>query len=91
VARIKQKRIQQKQQRQTSTKERNYHMNKPLGIALLALGIVLIIFGMNAADSVGSDFSRFFAGTPTNKSMWLLSGGVASLIVGGVMSMRPAR
>ena len=91
VARVKQKMIRQKQQRQTLTKERNYYMNKPLGIALLVLGIVLIIFGMNASNSVGSDFSRFFTGTPTNKSIWLLLGGVASLIVGGVMSLRPAR
>lgn len=66
-------------------------MNKPLGIALLAIGIVLIIFGVNASNSVGSDFSRFFSGTPTNESMWLLGGGVASLIVGGMISLRPVR
>lgn len=66
-------------------------MNKALGIALLALGIILIIFGINASNSVGSDFSRFFTGSPTNKSIWLLLGGVASLIVGGAMSLRPAR
>ncbi len=66
-------------------------MNKPLGIALLVAGIALIIFGINASDSVGSDFSRFFTGTPTNKSMWLLLGGIASVVVGGVMTLRPAR
>jgi hypothetical protein len=66
-------------------------MNKPLGIALLVAGIALIIFGINASDSIGSDFSRFFTGTPTNKSMWLLLGGIASVVVGGVMSLRPAR
>ncbi len=66
-------------------------MNKALGIALLALGIILIIFGINASNSIGSDFSRFFTGSPTDKSIWLLLGGVASLIVGGAMSLRPAR
>jgi hypothetical protein len=66
-------------------------MNKPLGIALLVAGIALIIFGINASDSIGSDFSRFFTGTPTNKSIWLLLGGIASLVVGGVMTLRPAR
>jgi len=42
-------------------------MNKPLGIALLAVGIMLIIFGLNASDSFGSDVSRFFTGKPTDK------------------------
>jgi len=66
-------------------------MNKSIGIALLVLGIVLIIFGINASNSIGSDFSRFFTGSPTNKSIWLLLGGIGSLIVGGAMSLRPAR
>lgn len=57
-------------------------MNKRLGIVLLVVGIILIIFGLNASGSFGSDVSRFFSGTPTNKSMWLLIGGVASVVVG---------
>ncbi len=66
-------------------------MNKPIGIALLAIGIVLIIFGINSSNSVGSDFSRFFTGSPTNKSIWMLIGGIASVIIGGIMTLRPAR
>jgi hypothetical protein len=66
-------------------------MNKPLGIALLAIGIVLMVFGISASDSFGSDVSRFFTGNPTDKSMWLLLAGVASLVVGGVMTFRTAR
>ncbi len=66
-------------------------MNKALGIALLALGIALIVFGINASNSLGSDFSRFFSGNPTNQSMWLLIGGIASLVFGGVLTLRPAR
>jgi hypothetical protein len=66
-------------------------MNKPIGIALLVVGIALIVYGVNASNSVGSDFSRFFTGAPTNKSMWLLLGGIASSIVGAVMTLRPAR
>jgi hypothetical protein len=66
-------------------------MNKAIGIALLAVGIILIVFGINSSNSVASDFSRFFTGAETNKTIWLLVGGVASTIVGGVMSLRPAR
>ena len=57
-------------------------MNKPLGIALLGVGIMLIIFGLNASESFGSDVSRFFTGKPTDKSIWLLVGGIVSAGVG---------
>ena len=62
-------------------------MNKGIAIALLVGGIVLAIFGISAADSFSSDFSRFFTGHPTDKAMWLLIGGVAAVAVGlfGVM------
>lgn len=63
-------------------------MSRPLGIALLVVGIILIVMGLQASNSIGSDFSRFFTGAPTNKSVWLTLGGVASLIVGGLMSLR---
>ncbi len=63
-------------------------MNKPLGIALVVVGIVLVIFGINASESVGSDVSRFFTGTPTDKSMWMLIGGIAAAIVGLVLTGR---
>jgi len=66
-------------------------MTKALGIALLAVGIILIIFVLQASDSVSSSFSRFFTGNPTDKTMWLLIGGVASAVMGGVLSLRPAR
>jgi len=66
-------------------------MNKLIGIALLAVGIALIIFGINASNSIGSDFTRFFTGNPTNKAIWMLLGGIASVIVGGALSLRPVR
>lgn len=57
-------------------------MNRPLGIALLVVGVILTIFGINASDSFSSDLSRFFTGTPTDRSVWLLIAGVAAAIVG---------
>jgi hypothetical protein len=57
-------------------------------MALLAVGIVLTIFGVNAVDSFSSDVSRFFTGNPTDKSMWLLMGGVAAMVLGSIMSFR---
>jgi hypothetical protein len=57
-------------------------MNKLLSLIFLVGGIVLIVYGVNAADSLSSDFSRFFTGSATNKSIWLLIGGVVAAAVG---------
>jgi Protein of unknown function (DUF3185) len=61
-------------------------MNKAIGLALLVVGVALIIYGINASNSAGSDLSRTFTGTPTNKTLWLLLGGVASAIVGAMLT-----
>jgi uncharacterized protein DUF3185 len=66
-------------------------MNKAVGIALLAVGIALIVFGINSSDSVSSDVSRFFTGHPTDKSMWLLLGGIAATIIGALTTFRKAK
>jgi drug/metabolite transporter (DMT)-like permease len=63
-------------------------MNRPLGIVLLVAGVLLLVFGINSSNSIGSDFSRFFSGTPTDKTVWLLLGGVVSIVAGSVMSLR---
>jgi uncharacterized membrane protein len=66
-------------------------MNKGIGIALLVVGIVLVIYGFNASNSVSSSVSQAVTGSPTNKTMWLLLGGTAAVIVGGVMSLGRSR
>lgn len=62
-------------------------MKKLISLALLVCGLVLIIYGVNASESVGSAFSRLFTGSPTDKTIWLLVGGVllAALGAGGLM------
>jgi len=57
-------------------------MNRFLSLAVLIVGIALLIAGFNASDSIGSDFSRFFTGSPTEKSIWLLLGGAACCALG---------
>jgi hypothetical protein len=65
-------------------------MNKGIGIALIVVGVVLVIYGINASDSASSGISRIFTGAPTNKTLWLLLGGCASTIVGAMMTFRPS-
>jgi hypothetical protein len=57
-------------------------MNKAISLAVLAGGILLLIFGINANDSSSSDISRFFTGSATDKSIWLLLGGVVVTVLG---------
>ncbi|HZN59905.1 MAG TPA: DUF3185 family protein [Planctomycetota bacterium] len=64
---------------------------KAIGLALLAVGVVLLIFGLSASDSLGSSFSRFFTGDPTDKAIWLLLGATAALVLGGFLLIAPAR
>ena len=66
-------------------------MNKIISLVLLAGGIVLIIYGINASDSISSSFSRFFTGNPTDKTMWLLIGGTIASVIGLVGILRGSK
>jgi uncharacterized membrane protein YidH (DUF202 family) len=57
-------------------------MNKGISVALLVVGVILLVFGINAYHSASSDVSRFFTGAPTDKALWLLISGVIVGIVG---------
>jgi hypothetical protein len=63
-------------------------MNKAVSLVLLIGGIVLIVYGISASNSVGSSFSRMFTGSPTDKTIWLLIGGAVAAVIGlvGVLS-----
>lgn len=66
-------------------------MNKLLSIVLLVGGVVLIISGLNASNSVGSGFSRLFTGSPTDKTIWLLIGGIIAALLGANGLFRGSR
>jgi len=57
-------------------------MNKPVSLALLVVGAILLFYGIKADDSVGSDVSRAVSGAPTDKTVWFLAGGVVAGLLG---------
>jgi hypothetical protein len=57
-------------------------MTKAFSIALIVGGIVLLYFGGQAFNSVSSDVSRFFTGSPSNKAIMLIVGGVVATLAG---------
>ena len=66
-------------------------MDKTISLAILAGGILLVIFGINASNSVSSDISRIFTDAPTDKAIWMLVGGVVASIIGLVGVQRGSR
>jgi hypothetical protein len=66
-------------------------MNRAISLALLAGGVLLLIFGVRASESLGSDISRFFTGSPTDKAIWMLIGGVVLSITGLVGLLRGSK
>lgn len=59
-----------------------------IGLALLVVGIFVIIYAFNASDSVSLDVPRAFAGAPTDKTLGLLLGGSAAVVVGVTLAVR---
>ena len=66
-------------------------MNKVIGLALLAAGIALVIYGVNASHSMSSAVSRTINGTPTNQTLWFLIGGSVAIVVGAALAFIPSR
>lgn len=58
------------------------NLYKGLSVGLLVAGVVLIIWGVSASESFSSDVSRAFTGSPTDRTIWLLVGGIIMSIAG---------
>ena len=69
-------------------------MNKLISLAILAGGIVLVVFGVAATESFSSDVSRFLTGSPTDKAdkaIWMLVGGAVVAVIGLVELLRRSK
>ena len=66
-------------------------MNRTFSLALLVGGVVLMIIGISATNSFSSDVSRFFTGSPTDKAVWMLIGGVVAVIAGLTFTLRGSK
>jgi hypothetical protein len=63
-------------------KDTDMGIGRIIGLALLALGVVLLIFGFAAADSFADQFSKAFTGEYTDRTMFYIIGGAVSAVVG---------
>ena len=58
-----------------------------LGLVLLVVGVVLLLFGVNATESVSDTVSEGLTGRYTDETMWYIVGGAALAVLGGLMTL----
>jgi hypothetical protein len=66
-------------------------MTKAISIALIVGGVVLLYFGGQSFHSLSNDVSRFFTGSPTNKTIWLIAGGMIAMLAGLIGLAMPGK
>ncbi len=55
---------------------------KLAGLGLLAVAVFLLVWGLEASGTIQSDFSRFFRGGPSDRTVWLYVGSAAAGVMG---------
>lgn len=71
--------------------KRNYNnqvLNKLTGVALLVVGGLLILWGYNESESLGSHLTRLFSGNPTQNTLFYYLGGGLCLLLGAINLFR---
>jgi hypothetical protein len=58
-----------------------------VGVILLVLGVGLLLFGLNAADSLTEEISESLTGRYTDATTWYILGGLAMSLVGGAFAL----
>lgn len=66
-------------------------MNKIIGSVCLAVGVVLLFWGHNIAQSLNSQVKNIFTGTPTNDVKYYYLGGAALCAIGIIQFFWPSK
>lgn len=71
--------------------KRNYNnrvLNKVTGVILLVVGSLLILWGYNESESLGSHLTRLYSGNPTQNTLFYYLGGGVCLLLGAINLLR---
>ncbi len=58
------------------------HPQRIAGVVLVVVGVILLIIGINASNSLADQLSHSFAGRFTQATTWYIVGGIASALLG---------
>jgi hypothetical protein len=70
----------------TLIKENRMSPQRIAGLALLAIGLVLFIVGLNASHSFADQLSNTFTGKFTDSTAWYVYGGLAMAVAGSLLA-----
>jgi O-antigen/teichoic acid export membrane protein len=65
--------------------------NRIIGLVLVVVGIVLLVFGMNASQAPVDQVTQTFTGRFTQTTMTYLIIGIIAVVGGGLLAMRGRR
>jgi uncharacterized membrane protein len=58
-----------------------------IGVVLLALGVALLFFGFNMAESPADQLTEALTGEYRERTMWYIIGGFVAIVAGGLMAL----
>lgn len=65
--------------------------NRIIGLVILAVGIILLVFGMNASQAPIDQVAQTFTGRFTQTTMTYLIIGVIAVVGGGLLALTGRR
>jgi len=66
-------------------------MQKIIGIIFVVIGVILLVWGHNMAESIGSQVQQLFTGAPTDRAMYFCIAGIALGLFGLFKIVWPAK
>jgi len=61
------------------------------GVVCLVVGVLLLVVGLYASDSLGDQVSTTFTGKWTDSTAWYIFGGLALALFGGLATLSSPR
>lgn len=64
------------------------NMKRIISIALLIAGVLLLYFGYQEYNSLGSELGQAFGGSDSTEAIWMLIAGAVAAVIGGAGLLR---